>query len=447
MGFREVTVGVAIALFGCFSPKFQEGVSCGDDGLCPAAQVCAGGVCRSPDKIPDASDDASGCPNPTALMFSPSNFGICDLQVDPPLIELTASSTTLDTDAATLGGEAIGIILEQTGGPEIALFATREFTLAEGNFLNIVGSRPAVIVSLADMTIDGFIIATGNGPSHGSGGNSDGTCLEGLGADGIMEDDDTDGGGGGGGFAFAGGGGGGLLLSAAPGGAGGGTTGKAYNAAGGTENGSGLLAPLRGGCPGGVGGGNRGGVGGGAGGAIQLVAAGTITLSVEAVINVAGGGGRGGGTTNTVDLIDGAGGGGGGSGGGALLEAGLGIVVSAEGQEPFDAKAVITAAGGGGGGGACKENVGTVTAGNGGSMGPGAGGLAGVDVGSAGVGGAGGGDVEARLPGEVGGAGEMTCAGRYGGGGGGGSAGRIFLRSPSVTVDGVTFPPPDTTDL
>lgn len=408
----------AVALgSGCYSPSFQEGVLCGDEGECPSGQSCVSGECRTASMLPDAGEVV--CPNPTALMFEPTNFDICDIPADPPALELT-TSTPVDTDAGTIGGQPAGIVLEQTDGPEILLVATRSFSLNDQDFLDVTGSRPLVILSLSDITIDGVVLASGNLEDNGSGVLAS-ACSGGVGVGtaGVVD-----------GAAFTGGGGGGAEYA---GGLGAGLPGGVV-VDGGTANGG--VSPLRGGCPGGAGGGERGGYGGGGGGGIQFVAAGSVNLGAGAIINVAGGGGRGGGLS-AMGVVANDGGGGGGSGGTILIEAGLGITAATG--------SIITAAGGGGGGGALGTLPGTDGT-NGGSAGPGPGGVGATDMTNAGGAGGTGGGLDPNFIGADGLPG-MVMAASGGGGGGGGGTGRVVLRSPSTTFDGTSFPTISTQDL
>ncbi|MBT8494078.1 MAG: hypothetical protein KJO07_13570 [Deltaproteobacteria bacterium] len=429
MSYLRAVVVVGL-IAGCYSPSFSEGVECGPDGACPTGQDCIDGVCRTASQVPDAGE--ASCPNENALLFTPSNFDVCDIEEDPPTLALTTAATPLDTDAETLGGQPVGQVVTMADGTEALLVSARSFSLAEDTFLDVSGSRPLIIASLADIEIDGSIIATGNGTVVGAGGNPAACGAEaGTGAAGAAA---TGGfiGGGGGGFAFVGGIGA-VGPPAAP----------ESPAAGGAINGSNELVPLRGGCSGGTGGGGRGGPGGGGGGAIQLVAAGSVRIGPKGRINVAGGGGLGGGLGPGIEVIAGDGGGGGGSGGGILLEAGLSVVLEAD--SPNALESVLTAAGGGGGSGAVNTEAGE-SATNGGTLGPGPGGTAqgpGGDP-SSGAGGAGGGGAlnDAGEPGLNG----VGTAG-IGGGGGGGGAGRIVLRSSEVTTDGTTFPLPTLSGL
>lgn len=350
-------------------------------------------------------------------MFTPSNFDVCDIPADPQALDIT-TTTTIDTSAGTIAGSAWGRFLTQDGGPDVMLVAVRSFSLAEAQFLDVVGSRPLIIVSLQDLVIDGVILASGNlsdlGAAVANGPGVDlALCGTGIGADGVV-DNTAFTGGGGGGFGAVGGIGAGLPA--------GGTV------AGGTDNGTATIVPLRGGCPGGLGGGPRGGAAGGGGGAIQLVAAGNLSVGALGQINVAGGGGRGGGVQG-AGAISASGGGGGGSGGAVLLEAGLGVTLAAG--------SVVTSAGGGGGGGAYAEASAT-DGGNGGTAGAGAGGPGGVSgMDSGGAGGAGG----SLDPGPGTGGSAGTLGGAAGGGGGGGGIGRIVVRSPSNSLGGTAFPP------
>lgn len=174
-------------------------------------------------------------------------------------------------------------------------------------------ARALVIVSAADVVIDGIVrVAAGRdgpGPGGGAGGMRDGTRGEGDGGGGA-------GGGGGreGWSGHDGGGGGGGLGSA--GGSGGDGSG-ARGGGGGAPRCEETLVPLCAGSGGGAGADNDGGRGGHGGGAIQISSA--TLVEVRGAIDASGEGGVGG--RASVGRTDAGGGGGGGSGGAILLEA------------------------------------------------------------------------------------------------------------------------------
>lgn len=292
-----------------------------------------------------------------------------------------------------------------------------------------VGAWAFAVVSVADATIRGDVVARGNRPliilSDGEitvhlsgsidvrgedlvGGPGSGrTCVATNGPDGTR----TGSGGGGGGHATAGGMGGAPQVETSA------TTPGGQTRASSRE-------PLAGGCYGGDGlpGVNGGGRGGGGGGAVQLTSG--LRIRVFGNISATGGGGEGG-----LSLADDGvnppfpqGGGGGGAGGTVVLEAPM-ITIST-------GSSVDTRGGGGGQGGrppnsAADGNDGEdgdtrlVSAANGGD-----------DPGAGGFGGDG-----ALGPGFDAEDGATENTGGSAGGGGGGGAGRLYLRANGCAVD------------
>jgi hypothetical protein len=283
---------------------------------------------------------------PHCFQMDPSGGGAMHNDLNDPNSQLaavtTVFNTTIDGDAGTISngirtsnaqGIHSGIDFEQRGpGNSIAVFRFASLDI-EGQ-LELVGSRPIVLVSIHGITVRGLIDAQGscNGTSAGPGGgrgggaNADGTG-QGAGTAGRSSGADATGGGGGG--------------NGAAGGDSGDADGGLPRGAGGTAFGTMAITTLAGG--GGGGGGatsnvammGTGGSGGGGGGGIQLLANQQIDFAVGAQINVNGCGGA-------QSIAGGAGGGG--AGGDVLIEA-PSISVSA-----FDVYTLIAANGGGGGG-------------------------------------------------------------------------------------------------
>jgi hypothetical protein len=186
------------------------------------------------------------------------------------------------------------VVVTQEDGSTVNLVVMKSLTLQTGAAITASGTAPLVLVSLADIAIDGGHIEAGSSLLlTGPGGAAP--------AGGVAA-----GGGTGGGVASAGAGigpSGGSYCGL--GGAGGGSTstGKAYGLQG--------IRPLAGGS---AGGGGEEGSGAG-GGAIQLVAAGSITMAAGTYVDVGGQGGPIGGLVSSENA------GGAGSGGSILLEA------------------------------------------------------------------------------------------------------------------------------
>jgi hypothetical protein len=200
--------------------------------------------------------------------------------------------------------ELTGVRLISQGGMETLVVPLRSFIMDPGTAVKLKGTRPVILAVFGNATISGALLADADMEVAGAGGNR-GTCAPSQkGQDGQFASGEGSGGGGGG-FGTAGGMGG-------------------RNDSGQISNGgsalSSTLAPLVGGCQGGLGGGSgSGGAGGGGGGALQLSVAGT--LRVTGTLSVRGGGGKGGSPTTSGSSNNEGGGGGGGSGGGLLLEA------------------------------------------------------------------------------------------------------------------------------
>ena len=394
----RITVAIGLALLvGCQkeNPEF-----CATH---PGQQDCPDGD-GGPDGPPPQCDPAA-CPDPTtqecvnhvcvSRCFGSGKLELCLDALPTAPVTLPAS---LDTTSAAECAQAQPTWPNAGAAPQVCVVAG--VTVSAPTAVNVTGTRPLVIVSLAAIDVGAAIDAASHvnaktGPDSDEACNTDGTGPESA----------SGGGGGGAGGSFVG-----------KGGAGG--TGDSSSQNGGTAA-TPLTAPiaiLRGGCKGqdgGQGTGNAGQAGIG-GGAVYLAARTAIAFAAAGGINASGSGATG--------SAAGAGGGGGGSGGMIVLDA-PNITLAAE--------SFLMANGGGGaaGGGAAKggDGLDPTT----------------VDVTLGGVGGTGGG-------GGVGGAGASLspdgqggqgAGSGKGGGGGGGGSGLIYSRaltgghvSPDVTA-------------
>ena len=403
--------------------------NCND--MCPTnpAKVLPG-MCGCATADTDSDNDGTAncndmCPSdptrtapPCAFTYGATNYDATTLNyVGAPVVNLDCSPTIDTSGTVTITGWCGGtaptpVIRTQSGGPEVAILPTRNFTLAAGRTLRVIGSRPLILSVNGDASILGNINVRGVANQPGAGGNT--ACTAGaIGDNGGHDSGGDDGSAGGAGGAYVTVGGGGGNGNGGPGGA----------AASTVENTSTLA--LRGGCQGGNGGGSGGGrLGGGGGGGIELSVAGTLTMSgTGARISTSGGAGARGNS-------DEDGGGGGGSGGMILIEAGTLNITGGW----------VTANGGGGASGNNTDGV------------SGSNGADGIDNGSGttpgGAGqsdGGGGGGVGAGASAGAGRGGDGNTffffIGGAGGGGGGGGRGRIHFRGvTSCNLGGSSSP-------
>jgi len=428
---RTLGVGlVAIVIGACGFD--QSGVVFNDGGVVVRPDARLGDARVSDARVtgPDAivtdasptAPDAQGCAWPyTPVFFDPCAAGT---PVASPGLLLDLNGTYVyNSDDATLTDPNMVVTSPASSivaGARAVWF--NDIVINSDATLRLEGSLPVILISLADLNVQGTIEVNshvdGLGFVTGAGANYSGCSVTPPDPGAVCA---QHGGSGGGAGAFSGNGGaggeggdtrscGGAFPDGVPGGAGG--------------VGTGATPPvnLRGGCAGrdgsqnNSGSGSEGG-GGPGGGAVHLAARGTLTLA--GTLHAGGSGGGAG-------QDDRSGGGGGGSGGTLSLE-GL----------TLDIKASATlAANGGGGGGGCDNNP--AAAGQDGqpsdqlaSGGP--------KQGAGGDGGAGG---AAGTPN-----GGTTSPAQRGGGGGGGGVGFILLYSPNTPmVDGsATFSPPSIT--
>lgn len=373
--------------------------------------------------LADMMLDASPC---SLWTPAPKHFAPCAIATPSPALVITsaASPWKLDTSTGVLSntGGPVTVAqqtLTQTGGPDALLLSVEGLTVETGASLEITGSKPLVIASFGNVTIQGTLDATSRlGATQPGAGANPSTCATnppttGQGAAGVS---DASGGGSGGG------GGGGFR----------GTGGKAGPGDSGAENAGGdggvqiasFPTVVRGGCGGGTSGmaGSSGAnptrraAGGAGGGAIHVAARTSISITSGGRLLAGGSGGAG------TENGDANGGGGGGAGGYIGLEA----------PSVMTTMAVLAANGGGGGGSA--PFAGTGVAGQNGqpSATPAAGGDASSCSNAGGVGAAG-----ATLNGTAASQTGVSC----GGGGGGGAAGFIGVFSPQSADSGSTISP------
>jgi len=328
-------------------------LTCEDDGTattCPDEEEC---VTLGPCSL--------GCDESAGACYVPSNIppelvgeatGDLDLSTGGSLVVIDTDTGEIAGLAGQIRDAVIGMdestgtaftVVEQPGGPELAVFSTGTFTVPAGVYVGVIGARPLVVAAEGAVTILGRIDAGAHGEAGGSGGFDGGAPGEdgagdGGGRVGVLEQGCSPfcaSGGGGGGFGGRGGDGGAVVWAL------GDESGTVAGGLGGIVYGEASLSPLVGGS-GGAGGTlseedrpEIPGPGGGGGGAIQLVSAESVTIGDGGVIAVPGDGGgetlRGGGS-------------GGGSGGAVLIEA-PDVTISSLG--------VVAANGGGGSGGDC----------------------------------------------------------------------------------------------
>lgn len=274
-----------------------------------------------------------------------------------------------------------------TDAGEVALFELAGLDVPAGVRLQFAGSRPAALLVLGDVRVEGIVSAGAMLPGELPAG------VDGIACRAASAGTDKGGGGGGG---FVGKGGNGAESGNAMGGA------AFYNMNGGY--------PLRGGCSG-AGNVLNPDAGGWGGGGLQISARGALIVD-GGVITASGAGGLGGMGLGSGNC---PGGGGGGSGGLLVLEAKSLVLTNA---------ALTTNGGAGGQGGSSTTDGGT------GSNGSLTTGVEAQGVTLAGQGGAGGNGAAGSTTNGSNGA---TGGGSAGGGAGGGAVGQIHLRTDSCT--------------
>jgi hypothetical protein len=339
----------------------------------------------------DGGTDGAGAP----IGFQPSNINISEIQAAAAAAqdEDVTGACVVHTDSAGPMTDCFTSpirTVKQPDGSKVNLVVVKSLTLEKKGAMSVTGSLPFVVVSLADVTLDGTIDAHSASLEQGAGGAAGAqTTAKGSGA----------GGGAAGSASKAIAGSGGSYCGA--GGAGGGQS------AGGSSVGSIDIRPLVGGS---AGGGGQEGSGSGGGG-VQVVAAGALTIKSGSFITVGGAAGPFAGLATDQNA------GGGGSGGSILLEA-----------TTIDVAGILAANGGGGGGAFAGAPASDATP----NATPAPGGKAGDDGAAGGAGGAG-----STPKGTAGKAGKDLNSG-----GGGGGAGRIRMNSVSgsASVTGTVSP-------
>lgn len=291
-----VRLGVLLVLGAC---SFQIRADNGGEGTGPDA----------PRR--DAAIDA----NTSCVGFVPLGNHVTPCSVPAGNDWNVTADTTFDTTAGTVSVGTAPTSYEVGG---LRIVSVTAFTLGSGSTLRVIGPKPLLVLSWAEMRIDGTLDVSSRRTAAtqdlGAGANT-------AACDGATNGSGTQdcGGGGGGGFRGTGG----------PGGAGG-------NAAGAGGAALGIPSTIVGGCPGTNGGtGSSKGDGGAGGGAVQLTARTRIVVSGTGRLYAGGAGGEGG---------NGDGGGGGGGSGGYLGLAAPMVEL---------APGAIVAANGGGGGTGC----------------------------------------------------------------------------------------------
>lgn len=430
----------------CLYTSVDAGISCGNGGLCngqgqcaPVCEVLANGstcddglpctrdtcnagacigTCARPPECnrvapmiscnpdggcqmePDSSQDTAACGSGSGfscldggcrswLAFTPSNFSSTITSLPYPtqswrlssldggscITVISTSGPMASVDESSCDGTPSGIT-SAVNDAGVSVITMTGLDVGPQVTLQFVGDRPVQLLVLGDSSVTGLVSVAPLVAKRPAGAPNPGCATVGAGGAGVAQKQ----GGGGGGFGGKGGNGG------QSGGMGGEESWK-------------LHIPLVAGCSGGEAyGGSDGGVGGGA---LQLIVAGSLSVSDGGIISASGGGGSAG----TADF---EGGGGGGSGGTVIVEAWL---LNLNGG-------AITANGGGGGeGGATGQ---TSVPGPIGSLGS-ASTLDPVGASSGGEGGRGG-DAN-HLNGRNGDQGSGTS----GGGGGGGSVGVVYV--------------------
>ncbi len=330
------------------------------------------------------------------------------------IIDTDAGTIVRASDNASVLPEGVVFARESQGAglPPLGVFSAAGINIEAGAQVSVVGGGALVLRSGGEVLVAGQVNLGGGRGAPQTGG-------PGAFAGGVNGTADGNGGGAGGGGApvplvpDAGGGGGGHAAAGGEGGARG-------TDAGGVAGAVVEVAELLGGSGGGLGGGSGDGSGrgGGGGGALRVEATGAVRIDAGALISAGGGGGEGG--------VDDDGGGGGGAGGTIEIIA-----------PSIDVAGALAANGGGGGAGANLAERGAAGTAGGGDAAPAPGGAEAGEGRAGGTGGAG--KSLAGQPGESAAAVENSDDNA---GGGGGAAGRIFLRSRSVTGRGTISPPP-----
>jgi len=272
----------------------------------------------------DGSDISNGLPAPLHLTTADGQPSDVDLVLGGPIVVDTSALTITSIPVPT---GTFDVRHQVQGNGEVAVLHLRSLTVAAGATVQIVGTRPLIVVASNAIIVSGRVDAGAKGSTPGAGGFAPGMG-DGHGLRGAHEGTYSDSGGGGGGFGDHGGAGGAITGCATP--LPGGTSGP--------SEGDDPISVLQGGAGGGAGEGTgcSDNLGGAGGGALQLTSNISVFVDETGVITAGGGGGTGG--TDCGDF-DGNSGGGGGAGGAIVLQA------------PMVTNQGVIAANGGGGGG------------------------------------------------------------------------------------------------
>ncbi|HET9991975.1 MAG TPA: hypothetical protein VFQ65_25775, partial [Kofleriaceae bacterium] len=277
-------------------------VLCLTMSACGFAPALAGdGGAHGDDGAGGSADAPTGVPGPLHLTSGDGQSSDVDLVLSGNLV--------IDTSALTITNVALDPSVfdmrhQVQGNGEVAVLHLHSFTVQPGAAIQIVGARPLIVVTSAEIVISGRVDAGGHSATPGAGGFAP-AMGAGAGLRGAHQGTYSDSGGGGGGFGDRGGAGGAITgcVTPLPGGL------------AGQSAGDDPISVLAGGAGGGAGestacSDNLGGAGGGA---LQLTSGVSVFVDETGVITAGGGGGRGGTDCGGSDGNSGAGGGAGGA--------------------------------------------------------------------------------------------------------------------------------------
>jgi hypothetical protein len=312
---------------GCepFVDSDQDGTAdcmdrCPNDATKQSPGVCGCGTAETDADADGTPDCKDSCPlDPTqiapCLTFAPANFDPKPINWSAqPSSTLNCGTTTLNTTdpdgsgplVATItnwcGTAPVPVAQNQASGPQAVIIALRSLTIAAGNTLRLIGSRPVILAVDGAVAINGSIDASGSDVTPGAGGNWSCSSSQGGNGSGSTARFGGASGGGGGGFGTAGGKAGEADTD--------GSSSAGGNA--GATRGNTALIPLLGGCAGGQAGDCSNAAAAGGGG-FQITASGALDVNGSLLAN----GGNG---ALPCGSNDEGGGTGAGSGGAILLE-------------------------------------------------------------------------------------------------------------------------------
>ena len=272
----------------------------------------------------DVADGATGLVDPLHLTSGDGQPSDVDLVMSGPIVVDTSALTITGTPLTT---GTFDVRHQIQGNGEVAVLHLHSLTVQAGATVQIVGTRPLIVVASDTIVVSGRLDAGAKGSTPGAGGFAPGMG-DGRGLRGAHQGTYSDSGGGGGGFGDHGGAGGAITGCATP----------LPGGMPGASEGDDPISVLQGGAGGGASEGTAcsDNLGGAGGGAIQLTSNKSVFVDETGVITAGGGGGTGGTDCGGSDGNSGAGGGAGGA-----------IVL----QAPMVTNQGIIAANGGGGGG------------------------------------------------------------------------------------------------